>query len=86
MDKELLYRFYKDGRKFLYIAESLTKFKAGGVSDTNVKAVFAESSRMSLLYGEPWLKVKVIEYKKLTKDRISRILKKTPFYMMLKKK
>lgn len=86
MDKELLYRFYKDGRKFSYIAESLTKFKAGGVSDTNVKAVFAESSRMSLLYGEPWLKVKVIEYKKLTKDRISRILKKTPFYMMLKKK
>ena len=42
MDKELLYRFYKKGKKFHYLDQCLTKFKAGGVSDTHAKAVFQE--------------------------------------------
>ena len=85
MDKELLYRFYKENKKFVYIEESLTKFKAGGVSDTHAKAVFKEGSRMALENGEPKLKVKLIEYKKLIRDSLVRILKKTPIYSMLKK-
>ena len=84
MDKELLYRFYKADKKFHYVEEILTKFKAGGVSDTHVKAVFEEESRMALKLGEPWLKVKAIEYKKYYRDSLIRILKKTPLYTILK--
>ena len=86
MDKELLYRFYKAGKKFQYVEESLTKFKAGGVSDTHVKAVFKEGSRMALQNGEPWIKVKAIEYKKLCRDSLVRQIKKMPFYETLKKR
>ena len=85
MDKQLLYRFFKAGKKFSYIDESLTKFKAGGVSDTHAKAVFKEGSKMALENGEPWLKVKFIEYKKLYREYLVRFVKKTPVYAMLKK-
>ena len=84
MDKELLYRMYKAGKKFQYVEAVLTKFKAGGVSDTNAKAVFEEESRMALHLGEPWLKVKAIEYKKYYRDSLIRVLKKTPVYSILK--
>ena len=63
----------------------LTKFKAGGVSDTHAKAVFKEGSRMALQNGEPLLKVKAIEYKKLVREYLVRLVKKTPIYTMLKK-
>ena len=85
MDKELLYRFYKQNKKFQYIEQSLTIFKAGGVSDTHAKAVFKEGSRMALENGEPWLKVKAIEYKKRVRNVLVRVLKKTPIYSMIKK-
>lgn len=86
MDKELLYRFLRRGKTFYYIEECFTKFKAGGVSDSHAKAVFKEDSRMAMKYGEPFLKVKLIEKKKLLKDSMSRILKKTPLYLMIKNK
>lgn len=86
MDKQLLYRFYKKGKKFQYIEECLTRFKAGGVSDSHAKAVFREDSRMAMENGEPWLKAKIIEKKKLLKDSLSRILKKTPLYLIIKNK
>ena len=85
MDKELLYRFYKAGKKFQYVESCLTKFKAGGVSDTHVKAVFREGSRMALSYGEPYVRVKFIEYKKLMRETCVRFLKKTPVYAAIKK-
>lgn len=85
MDKELLYRFYKNGKNFQYVEASLTKFKAGGVSDTHAKAVFKEGSRMALSYGEPYVKVKFIEYKKLFREVLIRVLKKTPIYAVIKK-
>lgn len=85
MDKELLYRFYKAKKIFQYVDASLTRFKAGGVSDTHAKAVFKEGSRMALQNGEPWLKVKLIEYKKIIRDVLVRIIKKTPVYTVLKK-
>lgn len=86
MDKELLYRFYKADKKFHYVGKVLTKFKAGGVSDTHAKAVFKEGSRMALQNGEPWIKVKAIEYKKLYRDSLVRLIKKTPVYENLKKR
>lgn len=85
MDKQLLYRFYKQNKKFKYVEASLTKFKAGGVSDTQVKAVFREGSRMALENGEPYFKVKFIEYKKLIREILVRTIKKTPVYSMIKK-
>jgi glycosyltransferase involved in cell wall biosynthesis len=86
MDKELLYRFYKQNKKFYYLDQCLTKFKAGGVSDTHAKAVFKEGSRMALENGEPWIKVKAIEYKKLVREYCVRAVKSTPIYRMLKKR
>lgn len=85
MDRELLYRMYKAGKKFTYIDQCLTKFKAGGVSDTHLKAVHKEGSRVALQYGEPWLKVKIIEYYKLLRNCSVRLLKITPLYFYLKK-
>lgn len=86
MDKELLYRFYKKNKKFQYVDACLTKFKAGGVSDTHTKAVFKESSRMAIENGEPWVKVKMIEYKKMVKDKTARKLKGTKIYKKWKQK
>ena len=84
MDKELLYGLYKAGKKFKYIDKELTRFKAGGVSDTHTRAVFREGTKMALSYGEPYIKVKVIEMQKTLKDIIVRLLKDTIFYRTLK--
>ena len=86
MDKELLYRMYKAGKKFAYIDQCLTKFKSGGISDTHFWAVHQEGSRMALQYGEPWVKVKIIEYYKLLKNGSIKLLKMTPIYDTLKKR
>ena len=86
MDKELLYRMYKAGAKFAYIDKPLTKFKAGGVSDTNAIAVFKEGSRMALSYGEPKLKVKIIECKKMAKTFVANRCKRFRFYKIIKQR
>ena len=75
MDKELLYRMYKAGKKFDYIDRCLTKFKAGGVSDTHSKAVFKEGSRMALSYGESQIKVKSIEIIKTVRNQMVNMIK-----------
>lgn len=85
MDKELLYRFHKAGIKFQYVDKELARFKAGGISDTNPAAVFKEGSRMALSYGEPYVKVKVIEHKEYIRHKLVCLLKKTPLYLKLKK-
>ena len=85
MDKELLYRMYSAGKKFIYINQNLTKFKSGGVSDTHLRAVHEEGSRMALQYGEPYIKVKMIEYYKLIRNGSVRVIKNTPLYRILKK-
>ena len=85
MDKELLYRLYREGKKFKYLDAELTRFKAGGVSDTHAQAVFSEGTRMACSYGEPYLKVKTIELQKIVKNKIVRLMKKTPIYRTLKK-
>ncbi len=84
MDKELLYRMYKAGKKFDYIDQCLTKFKAGGVSDTHSKAVFKEGSRMALSYGEPQIKVKSIEIIKTVRNQMVNMIKGTRVYRVLK--
>lgn len=85
MDKELLYRFYKAGVQFQYVDATLTKFKAGGVSDTNTVKVLKEGSRMALDNGENVIKVKMIEYKERVRVAIVKKIKKTPVYDALKK-
>ena len=84
MDKELLYRMYKAGKKFDYIDRCLTKFKAGGVSDTHSKAVFKEGSRMALSYGESQIKVKSIEIIKTVRNQMVNMIKETRVYRVLK--
>lgn len=84
MDKELLYRMYKEGKKFIYIDQCLTKFKAGGVSDTHSKAVFKEGSKMALAYGEPKWKVMSIELKKNIRNKMVQTIKGTRLYRVLK--
>lgn len=84
MDKELLYRMYKEGKKFIYIDQCLTKFKAGGVSDTHSKAVFKEGSKMALVYGEPKWKVMSIELKKNIRNKMVQTIKGTRLYRVLK--
>ena len=86
MDEELLYRMFRYGIKFKYIDEELTVFKAGGVSDSNPKKVFAEVSRIPLMYGEPKVKVKVIELKKITRDYLARRAKRVGLYSLVKEK
>lgn len=86
MDKELLYRMYRAGKRFVYIDQCLTRFKAGGVSDTHAKAVYKEGSRMALAYGEPWIKVKTIEYYKTVRNMMVKKLKNTGLYKKLKSK
>lgn len=86
MDKELLYRMFKAGKKFKYINETFTKFKAGGVSDKNTLAVYKETSRMAINYGEPKIKVAVIQMTRYMKTRIVNILKDTPIYIKLRGK
>lgn len=84
MDKELLYRMYKSEMKFVYIDEILSKMASGGVSDTNIKAVYKEGSRMALSYGEPFLKAKAIEIKKTIRNRIVTQLKHTLVFRKIK--
>ena len=85
MDEELLYRFYKAGVTFQYVDEVLTRFKAGGVSDTNPLKVFREGSRMAINNGEPLIKVKIIEYMKRIRAWIVNAIKKTALYDRIKK-
>lgn len=85
MDKELLYRMYRAGCSFAYLDESLTRFRAGGVSDTQARAVFEEGNRIPLRYGEPWLKVKCVEYCKRFRNWAVQTIKDTPLYLYLKK-
>lgn len=85
MDEELLYRMYRNGVKFKYIDKELTIFMAGGVSDSNPKKVFGEVSRIPLMYGEPLIKVKLIEKKKIVRDLMARKVKKIGLYKILKK-
>lgn len=77
MDKELLYRMYLAGAKFEYLDRELTKFKAGGVSDKRTKDVIREGTRMARGYGEPMLKLKIIEWKKLARHRVASVMKKS---------
>lgn len=84
MDKELLYRMFKAGKKFTYIDEVLTKFKAGGVSDQHTLAVYKETSRMAIDYGEPKMKVAMIQMTRYVKTRLINTLKDTPVYIRLK--
>lgn len=85
MDKELLYRFYLAGKRFQYIDAELTKFKAGGTSDTNTRLVYKEGSKMAMSYGEPYVKVKAIELKKIIRSILVNVLKSTPIYKVIKK-
>ncbi|MFG6393868.1 MAG: glycosyltransferase [Lachnospiraceae bacterium] len=85
MDKELLYRFYKNGVKFKYIDFVLTKFKSGGISDRNKLNVYKEGSKMALSYGEPFIKVKIIEFLKCIRGIIIDSLKNTFIYKIIKK-
>lgn len=86
MDKELLYRFFKQGKQFVYVDAELTKFKSGGVSDTHTRAVFKEGSRMALDNGAPYYMVKLMEIKKIAKTELVKQLKKTSLYVKLKNK
>lgn len=86
MDKELLYRFYKSGKKFQYVDAELTRFKSGGVSDTHSRAVYKEGTRMALSYGEPFIKVKAIEYRKVLRNKAVVFLKGTFLYKRIKKR
>lgn len=84
MDKQFLYRCFLAGKKFYYIAKPLTIFRAGGISNTNVKAVHKEGSRMAMEFGEPKLKVKVIELKKNIRYLVASLIKDTRIYSILK--
>lgn len=84
MDKELLYRLYRNGVRFQYVNETLTKFKSGGVSDRNIMA-YKEGSRLAIENGEPKWKVYAIEYKKRFHGFLVCQIKKTPIYAILKK-
>jgi glycosyltransferase involved in cell wall biosynthesis len=83
MDKDLLYRLYKSGKSFKYIDAELTRFKAGGVSDKNLKAVLKEGEKNAIYYGAPFLKTKVMFAKKYVKNKIIILVKKTPLYLFL---
>lgn len=85
MDEELLFRMYKNGVKFKYIDKELTMFFAGGLSDSNPGKVFHEASRIPIMYGEPRLKVKMIELKKFARDFIARRVKEIGIYKIIKK-
>lgn len=84
MDADLLYRIYKAGVRFKYVDEELTKFKAGGVSDVNARAVYREGALRALSYGEPYVKVKVIEWKKIIRNKVVMMLKSTFIYKRIK--
>lgn len=86
MDQELLFRMYKNKARFRYIDKEFTRFKAGGVSDSFPKKVFAEASRIAIDNGEPLVKVKIIEYLKLLRDFSARKAKKIGIYKWIKKK
>jgi glycosyltransferase involved in cell wall biosynthesis len=86
MDQELLYRMSKGGVKFKYIDNELTRFRAGGVSDTYPRKVFKETCRIPLMYGELPLKVKIVEKKKLLRDFMARKAKRIGIYNIIKKK
>lgn len=86
MDEELLYRMYRGGIKFKYIDKELTIFTAGGISDSNPKKVFDEVNRIPLMYGEPEIKVKLIEMYKLTRDFLARKAKSIGLYNIIKRR
>ncbi len=85
MDKELLYRFYLNGVKFQYVDAVLTKYKSGGVSDQNKLNVYKEGSQIAISYGEPVIKVKLIEYLKRIRGNVVCILKDTLIYKVIKR-
>lgn len=84
MDKELLYRMFRAGKQFKYVDEVFTKFKAGGISDKHTLAVYRETSRMAIDYGEPKIKVVMIQTIRYIKTKIVNKLKDTPLYRSLR--
>lgn len=84
MDQELLYRMYINGVSFKYIDHVMTKFKAGGISDTNAKLVLNEAERIPLMYGENRLKCTFNKNKKLARNNVVRFLKKIGVYKILR--
>lgn len=85
MDKELLYRFYKNGVTFTYVDQELTKVKAGGVSDRLTNAVFAEGNRMARDNGASERQIFIVTMKKKFKNVVTKNLKKTSLYLPVKK-
>ena len=85
MDQELLYRMYKNGASFKYVDTEFTKFKSGGVSDSNPRKVFAETARIPLMNGESKKKVFFITQKKLIRDYLARKAKKVGLYHLIKR-
>lgn len=86
MDKHFLYRCYLKKKRFHYIDKPLVIFKAGGVSDTHAHQVFKEGSRMAVEFGEPKLKVKIIEIKKRIRNILVCIIRKTVLYTWIIKR
>ncbi len=84
MDKELLLRMYIGGEKFKYIDEQLTLFRAGGISDKNVINTVSEGVRLSYTYHRPKIKTYTNAAYKIIKHKLSSLLKKTPFYSVVK--
>lgn len=85
MDQELLYRMVKHDMKFCYVNHVLTKFKAGGVSDSNARKVLEEACRIPRLYHESEVKIKMNFYKKLVRNRLARTVKNLGIYNLIKK-
>lgn len=80
MDKQFLYRCFKEKKTFYYIDKPLVIFKAGGVSDTHAGEVFREGTRMAIEFGESETKANLIEKKKQIKYQAISMIKGTKMY------
>lgn len=86
MDEELLTRFYEAGASFKYINVKLTKFKAGGISDSYIKKTLEEGLKLALDMNKPFYCRAYGSYAyKYVRYYISKFMKKNHIFKVIKK-
>lgn len=74
MDRELLLRFFVNGKTFKYIDEPLACYREGGVNQKYYRKNLAEGTKISIDYGMSVPKAYVMMYWKAIRQKIWRLV------------
>ena len=77
MDRELLFRMYRDNVKFKYIAKPLAYYREGGANQSNYDKCVAENTKISIDYGMRPIKAYIIRRYRNFHDWLWRMIQKS---------